>query len=100
MFDDTDLDGMLDAFGAVTCPVKLNGGQVGTLRGIYRRNTEFVSPNEMEQLVIKPSLKCKTTDIDNYDQTHRIEVAGVDYKIWRKPVPSDSGFSLVALVKA
>ena len=98
--ENTDLDAMLDAFGAQSYPVKLNGSQAGTLRGIYKRRTEFISPHMAEDVVIKPSLRCKTVDLDAFDMNHRIEIGGIDYKFWREPVEKESGFSIVGLVKA
>jgi|GEM_PF-2180675 len=99
-FDDTDLDIFLDAFEAQDYPVTLNDVQIGTLRGIYRRATEFLSPHSAEQLVIHPSLECKAVELAAYNMTHRVTVDGIKYKFWREPVPSDSGFSVVGLVKA
>jgi len=100
MFDDTDLDGMLEALGAKEYPVRLNDVQIGTLYGVYNRRTEFISPGQAEELVIKPSLRCKTADLAALDMSHRIEIGGADYKFWREPVEEESGFSIVGLVKA
>jgi len=100
MFDDTDLDIFLDAFEAQDYQVTLNDVAVGTLRGIYRRATEFVSPGDAEQLVVHPSLECKTADLSAFDMNHRVVVDGIKFKFWRAPVLSDSGFSIVGLVKA
>lgn len=96
----TDLDAMLTAFGAQDYPVKLNGVQVDTLRGIYRRRTEFISPYAGEDLVIKPSLRCKTSELGAFDMNHRFVIGGIDYKFWREPMEKESGFSIVGLVKA
>lgn len=98
-FDPADLDTFLDAFDAQTYPVTLAGNQVGTIRGIHKQKAEF-SSGHSDQLHVLPSLQCKTADIDNFDQSHRIVIGGADYKIWREPVPKNSGFSIVGLVKA
>jgi hypothetical protein len=99
-FNDADLDSFLDAFNAQSYPVKVNDAQVATLRGIYKRRTEFISPHMAEDVVIKPSLRCKTSDLDAFDMNHRIEIGGIDYKFWREPVENESGLSIVGLVKA
>jgi hypothetical protein len=102
VFTSDDLDAFLDAFNAVDVTVKLSGVTVKTIRGIYKRSTEFGSPFETEQLRILPSLRCKESDLADVTRGHTLLLPGgaIEYKFWRDPVPSDSGFSVVGLVKA
>lgn len=95
MFDAADLDIFLDAFDAKTVTVKLAGATVKTIRGIWRRKTEFVG--QAEQIVILPSLLVKDSDMDDVTRNHTLTVGGVEYKIFGDFVPENSGLSRVGL---
>lgn len=96
-FSEEDLDALLDAFDAKTVTVKLGGAVVGTIRGAFRRRTEFVG--QAQELVILPSLLCKDSDLALYTRAHTLGVDGTDYRQFGAAVPNNSGLSRVGLVK-
>ncbi len=98
-FTDDDLDSFLDTFEARTYSVRLSGVEVKTLRGIFRRATEFVG--QADQILVLPSIRCKESDLDGVTRTHTLidGVTGIEYKIHGDFVPANSGLSLVGLVK-
>ena len=98
-FDDDDLNAFLDAFDARDYTVKLNGVAVKTVRGIYRRRTEFIG--QSEQIVVLPSALIKETDLDDVTRQHTLTDSKTlkEYKIYGDFVPQESGFNLVGLVK-
>ena len=98
-FDDDDLEAFLDAFDARDFTVKLAGVSVKTVRGIFRRRTEFVG--QAEELLLLPSLLVKDTDLDDVTRQHTLTDSATlkEYKIYGDFVPQNSGFSVVGLVK-
>lgn len=96
-FTAADLDIFLDAFEAREVAIKLSGATVKTIRGIWRRKTEFVGQGE--QIVILPSLLCKDSDLADVTRNHTLTVGGVEYKIYGDFVPENSGLSRIGLTK-
>ncbi|TLM66015.1 MAG: hypothetical protein FDZ69_07480 [Deltaproteobacteria bacterium] len=97
IFADTDLDAFLDAFDALPVLVRLDGVPVKTIRGIWKRRTEFVGTGG--QIVILPSITCKESDLADVTRLHSFEIGDVEYKAYGDFVPRNSGFAQVGLVK-
>jgi hypothetical protein len=94
-----DLDAFLDAFEARPFAVRLNGVLVKTVRGIWRRRTEMVGQGG--ELVVIPSAQCKESDLDDVTRNCTLTdtTTDIEYRIYGEPVPQNSGFALVGLVK-
>lgn len=94
-----DLRNMLEAIGGKEYDVLLDAVKVGTIFGVFKRAAEFMSVGDAEELIVKPALKCITTEVEQFGMNHRIDIDGTEYRFWKSPVEKGNGFSMAGLIK-
>jgi hypothetical protein len=95
-FDEADLDAFLDEFG-IDVQVQRSGVPLDPIRGIFRRNTEFIG--QSGEILVLPSIKVKTSALDGLHRSDDFVIKGQWYRMYGHPEPRNSGFSLVGLVQ-
>ena len=101
MFDATDITDMMDAIGTVSAAISLHGVPVRTVSGIFRRRLASGVPFEYQEPARHVlQLRCLSPDLDDLTPSHRMTIAGVDYRVVGVPVPYNTGMSTVELVEA
>jgi len=99
LFDDTDLDDILDGCGAVTVTTKLSGVTFGTFPAVFKESTRIESPFETGETILRPTMTCKTSSLEGVERGYTFEIAGNEYKAFGGPEKQSSGLSVQVLVK-
>jgi hypothetical protein len=90
-------DSSIRAFANVDVRLTLSGVYVRNTRGIFDEFSESVSPFEMSQMQIKPTLSIQDKDFAGITSEYTLTINGKNYQFDGKPRPDGHGMTVMYL---